>query len=212
MSRLRLIVGLTVSTTIGLVAGCFRDGTPPPAFRFTCEADSDCEAMTDDMGEPIVDENGAPYVEQCIAGLCQYACSGSVLGFIDPSAASGCPPNNDGYTCFNGTCNHLCDAAAETPECSSPQTCVEFADFGDIPNLDSLLEQLPQQRPGLCGVLCDADDASTCPDGQLCFDGLCIDLSGGLPDTTATGTGDMTTGDMTTGDMTTGDITGSTGP
>ncbi len=209
MSRLRLIVGLTVSTTIGLVAGCFRDGTPPPAFRFNCEADSDCEALLDNMGEPVLDENGDPYAEQCIAGLCQYACSGSVLGFIDPSAASGCPPDNDGYTC-----NHLCDAAADPPECSDPQTCVEFAEFGDIPNLEDILEQLPQERPGICGVLCDAEDASTCPDGQLCFDGLCIDLSGGIPDTTATsgGTGDGTTGDMTTGDMTTGDTTGSTGP
>ncbi len=219
MSHLRIIAGLALSTALGLVAGCFRDGSPPPAFRFNCEADADCEPLTDDDGEPILDADGEPYVEQCIAGLCQFSCSGSVLDFINPAAVSDCPSDRDGYTCFNGTCNHLCDAAADPSQCSAPQTCVEFAEFGDLADLDSLLEQLPQEKPGLCGILCSAEDTSTCPDGQLCFDGACVDLSGGLPggtsSTDSTGSTTSTGSTGTTGGSTsssTGDTTGSTGP
>jgi len=206
MSRLRAIVGLSVSLAIGLVAGCFRDGTPPPAFRYTCEADSDClSQLLDNMGEPVLDANGDPYAEECINGLCQYSCSGSVLDLVlNPMAVSGCPPDRDGYTCLNGTCNHLCDAAADPPECSGSQTCIEFADFGDIPDLDDLLSNLPQDKPGMCGTLCEADDASTCPDGQLCFDGICVDL-GGLPDT------NDSSSSSTSGSGSSGDMTGSTG-
>ncbi len=210
MSPLRIIAGLALSTALGLVVGCFRDGSPPPAFRFNCEVDADCEPLTDDDGEPILDADGEPYVEQCIAGLCQFSCSGSVLDFINPSAVSDCPSDNDGYTCFNGTCNHLCDAAADPSQCSAPQTCVEFADFGDLPDLESLLEQLPQEKPGICGILCSADDTSTCPDGQLCFDGVCVDLSGGLPGTSSTG-GSTSSGTGTTGGSTSSGSTGSTG-
>ena len=205
MSRLRAIVGLCLSTAIGMAAGCFRDGTPPPGFRYYCDTDADCQPLFDDMGEPVLDDDGEPFVEQCIDGLCQYACSGSVLGFIDPMAKSGCPPDREGYTCFNGTCNHLCDAAAEPSECSTPQTCVAFAEIvGDVPDLEDLLAMLPQERPGLCGVLCDPEDATTCPDGQLCFDGVCVDLSGGASDSGTTSGGD-------TSGATSDDMTGSTG-
>ncbi|MCA9638439.1 MAG: hypothetical protein KC420_20555 [Myxococcales bacterium] len=165
---------------LGLVLGCFRDRGTPPAFRFTCESDADCQALVDDEGKPVVDGDGDQYVERCISGLCQFACDGSVLDFFDSMADNGCPPDKDGYTCFNGTCNHMCDAALDPSPCSDPHRCIELSvAFGDIPGLDDILEQLPQERPGICGLLCDDAGAPACPDGQACVSGVCIGFGGG---------------------------------
>ncbi|MEZ4384443.1 MAG: hypothetical protein R3A79_24150 [Nannocystaceae bacterium] len=214
MSRLRLIVGLVSSLTVGLVVGCFREATPAPGFRFQCASNDDCVALVDEDGDPVVNENGEPYVEQCIAGLCQYACSGSILDLVSPSGGSDCPSDRDGYTCFNGTCNHLCDAADELPPCPSPQTCIEFTEllavFGDAAEgFQESLESLPQEKPGICGILCDAADAPACPDGQVCYEGVCIgfDSGGGTTGTTGDATDGTTGPDFTTTSDTLGTTT-----
>jgi hypothetical protein len=206
MSRLRLIVGLATSLSIGLVVGCFREATPAPGFRYQCTSDDDCITPVDENGDPLVDENGDPYAEECIAGLCQHACAGSILDILSQSGSTDCPSDREGYTCFNGTCNHLCDAADELPPCSAPQTCIEFTTlfsaFGQAADgFEEALSSLPQEKPGICGIPCDDADAPACPDGQVCLEGVCLGFD----------SGGTTGGDTTGGDTTGGDTTGSTG-
>lgn len=149
---------------LGLAFGlgaCFGDTQQPSAYRFDCKSDGDCK-------DP----------EQCIEGLCQIPCT--FASFEDD-----CPAEQNFVSCFNGVCSNLCeldDGAA----CPGAQSCVEVpfdpgavgGGFGgvDVSNL------------GVCGIKCT--DGS-CPDGELCLEGICIPLEGGETG----GTGGDTTGD-----------------
>lgn len=181
---------------IGLAAGCFRERAVPPAFRFECERDDECRTLTDDNGDPLLDADGQPIAERCISGLCQFACDGSILDLFAGSSgmgggASSCPSDKDGYYCFGGTCNHLCDAADDPPTCSPPHKCLEFGSFDTFAMYAELLaDSLPLERPGICGLRCDDAGAPDCPEGQLCIDGVCLPLGGGT-------TGGDTTGGTT---------------
>lgn len=185
----RLCLSL-LAVAAGLTLGCFRERTPPPAFRFECEADDECLALVDANGDPVLDADNNPYVERCISGLCQYPCAGSLLDLLTQSSA--CPAEQAGATCFNGTCSNLCDAAGEVESCSPPHRCLDFTSFELLSGMEADLAMLPQERPGICGQRCDDDDAVPCPTGQICLSGLCLPLGGGTTgdtgDTTDTGT------------------------
>ena len=186
---------LTAALLLGLAAGCFRERSVPPAFRFECEADDECRTLTDDDGEPLLGADGEPIAERCISGLCQFACVGSVLDLAGGGGGGGqspCPDDKAGYYCFNGTCNHLCDGADDPATCSPPQTCLELADFPGFEALaEALADQLGQERPGICGIRCDAEGAPPCPEGQVCLQGVCLPFGGGTTggdtDTDSTG-------------------------
>jgi len=180
--RLGLLV-LAASLTLA----CFRERTPPPAFRFQCESDDECIALVDGNGDPVLDAQDNPYTERCISGLCQYPCAGSLLDLL--SQSSTCPAEQAGATCFNGTCNNLCDVASELESCSSPHRCLEISAFDFLANMEIDLSMLPAERPGICGQRCDDDDAAPCPTGQLCLGGICFPLGGA---TTGDTTGDTT--------------------
>ncbi|MGB1274868.1 MAG: hypothetical protein ACPG77_03885 [Nannocystaceae bacterium] len=168
-----------IALTLGMGAACFTDTPVPPTFRFQCASDSECEQITGPDGEVL-------YAQSCISGLCQYACQTDLL-----ASQSDCPPNEGFLGCFNGVCTHLCDQTDRL--CSAPQAC----QTGTIPpEFAAMLGGA--EEIGLCGIACDDADAPDCPDGQSCFEGICIDLSGlttGSDSDTDTGTGtDPTTG------------------
>jgi hypothetical protein len=151
---------LCATALAGGVAGCFGDTAAPPAFRFDCASQSDCD-------EP----------EECIDGLCQVRCTYSTF-------ETDCPGTEGYAACFNGLCAHLCDTAAKVPPCPGNQSCrtvpLDGIDLGGggLGGSSIDLENL-----GVCGVACDAD---SCPDGELCVEGVCVPLDAGETD----GTGD----------------------
>lgn len=164
----RIERGIGLGLVFGLIAGCMTTVAVPPTFRFSCETDEDCAVRTIEREDG---EDPAPE-ERCINGLCQYACTSSVLGQVD---SDECPSEGNFYGCFNGTCAHTCDLEADQ-QCPAPQTCIGF----DIP--DELLEQFGDipggvdlSNTGICGIKCD--DEGDCPEGQLCAEGTCIDLA-----------------------------------
>ncbi|MCA9587378.1 MAG: hypothetical protein KC657_18755 [Myxococcales bacterium] len=178
IARRRSLFALALG--FGLIAGCFTSVFTPPTFRYTCETDDDCKATVDE-------DPDAELTQKCIAGLCQYPCTGWILAPVDGE----CP--SDSFGCFNGACATVCDV--ETNQCSAPQSCLGFG----IP--DEYAEDFARQlglttdelaAKGVCGLACDDPDAPACPGDQLCVEGACIDLS-----SFSTGTG--TTGGSTTG-------------
>lgn len=137
--------------------------------------------------------------EECVQGLCQIPCSSA-----DPDRA--CP---DGAgVCFNGACSDIC--LLEDSRCSDPMECLEFpVEANEFTGLS--------EGSGICGILCDESDPSTCPEGELCVLGFCVDPgslstggdsdgpgdgSGTGPDGTGTGSDTGDSGDTDAGDTT----------
>lgn len=115
-----------------LVAGsCYAERLPPPAYRFACSQDGDCDAP-----------------ERCIRDLCQVPCTLQTV-------ATDCA-DTSAVTCLNGTCASVCrleDASA----CPESQVCIDLG-------LEVESRQGPQ-RVGLCGTSClDLP----CPTGEAC--------------------------------------------
>ncbi len=182
---LRLCLLGALGFGLGAGGACFTDTPIPPTFRFQCTDDDQCDAITDDDGEVL-------YAQQCIDGLCQYTCTTDLL-----ADQNDCPPNEGFFGCFNGICTHLCDG--EERLCSAPHECV-VADLP--PEAEGLLKQLGLEELAVCGIRCDDADASSCPDGQACFDGFCVDLSGFTTGSdTDTDTGTDTDTDTTGGSL-----------
>ena len=107
--------------------------------------------------------------EQCIDSLCQVPCT--YASFEDD-----CP--GDTVTCFNGLCSNLCELDGRG--CPGTQDCLEVPidpGAGGFGGVDT-------SNLGICGSKCSAD---SCPDGELCLEGICVPLAGGE---TTGGTGD----------------------
>jgi hypothetical protein len=159
-----------IATFALAAAACFIEPSPAGSFRYQCASNDECS-------------DG----DSCISGLCQRPCTFA-------TASEDCP-FDDGYaTCFNGACASTCDTADDT--CPSPLSCQTF-EVPDGVDLSEFGISGFEEGVGVCGARC-TDDAD-CPDVESCFEGICVDLSGGVTGTSGmTGPGD--TGDSGTGD------------
>jgi hypothetical protein len=134
-----------------LLGACFYlEPAPPPQFRYSCDADDECE------------DN-----HECINGLCQVACT------LDLATLShDCPQEGEYFSCFNGVCVHSCDVDAD--ECSDPQSCQAF----DLEGVDDagMLGEIGICGQ-LCDTPGEQDN---CPDGHECIDGgICLSVMDG---------------------------------
>ncbi len=91
--------------------------------------------------------------DRCISGLCQTPCSQATF-------AMACDTRSH-VACFNGACASLCEIA-EGSKCPSPQTCIDVG-----------LSEVSSETAGfgVCGTACTGD---TCPEGELCLEGFCV--------------------------------------
>lgn len=187
----------------GVVGGCYLRPAPAPGFRYSCETDDDCLALSCDgkaisladaatliEGCDSVEVKSDPslgvgYRQTCRANLCEYTCD--LLTF-----KTDCPSTEGFAFCFNGACANLCGTDDYTKYkgyesnddfCTSPQTCVPLnAENGIDPTIfeslgggggSSSLNNLADGA-GFCGQRCDAKDAPACPAGQYCSGALCL--------------------------------------
>lgn len=189
MLRPAVRTGARLALPWGLALGVGATGCfspPPPPPGFRHSCGSDDQCGSD---------------ETCVQGLCQLPCSS-----VDPELA--CP--DGGGICFNGACSDVCQI--DDAHCSAPMECIEVPDVGGGGGFGGA----PTEGVGICGSLCDEADPETCPTGEVCILGFCLDpgsLTGGEdsdggsdgdPDagtttgdgspTTATGTGTGTSG------------------
>ena len=149
----------TAPLLVGLLClsanACFIEPGEPPSFRYDCSSDDQCEEG-----------------QQCIASLCQIACSTATF-------ADDCPQDGSALLCFNGVCASSCDADASPDPCPGAQSCMDFD-----------LSEFGQENLAICGQSCDTPDAPPCPGAEVCLEGVCLDLAGGdSGDTTGDTTG-----------------------
>lgn len=145
MTALRAVV-LCASFGVGLFTGCYTERLPPPTYRYPCDAADDC-----------------PEGEGCIQGLCQIGCTQATF-------AMDCPQDGSYLACLNGVCASGCDV--ENDPCPGELQCIDlglevsgggfFGGGGDSETI------------GVCGRLCEADDADACPSGEACVQGFCV--------------------------------------
>jgi hypothetical protein len=190
---------LFIAFVAGVVGGCYLRPAPPPGFRYSCDADDDCQAL-DCGGKAIslaaaaeliegcdsaeVQANpalGVAYRQSCRGGLCEYPC-----GLL--TYQQDCPTTEGFAFCFNGACASLCGTddfnkykgyESNDDFCTEPQTCIPLGPDGIDPALlgssgggggsSNLAE-----GAGFCGQRCDAKDAPPCPAGQYCTGALCV--------------------------------------
>jgi hypothetical protein len=179
---------LFIAFVAGVVGGCYLRPAPPPGFRYSCDADDDCQAL-DCGGKAIslaaaaeliegcdsaeVQANpalGVAYRQSCRGGLCEYPC-----GLL--TYQQDCPTTEGFAFCFNGACASLCGTddfnkykgyESNDDFCTEPQTCIPLGPDGIDPALlgssgggggsSNLAE-----GAGFCGQRCDAKDAPPCP-------------------------------------------------
>jgi hypothetical protein len=145
-----------------LAWGCFIEITPPPAARYTCDSDAECD---DD--------------EVCASGLCQVPCTMATFN-------SDCDQSKGYAACFNGYCAHLCEV--EASECTSPQVCLslgislnlEGATSG-VCGIDCGASGCPEGEActagGVCLAACDETNPTNCASDEICSGGVCVPSS-----------------------------------
>lgn len=128
--------------------GCFSERLAPPTFRYACTDDTDCEGR-----------------ERCIDALCQVPCTQAT--FMDDCAEGG-----TFALCLNGVCSSPC--LVDQVECPGAQTCLDLGiDLSDLIGSGGFGRGASPEGPiGVCGVLCEGNDA--CPDGEVCLSGFCV--------------------------------------
>lgn len=94
-----------------------------------------------------------PDEEVCLSNLCQRPCTLA-------TSSTDCP--SDTYAaCINGACATLCDTSADEDPCPAPQACTGLG-LGD-----------EDSGFGVCTESCTED---SCPDGETCVEGTCVQL------------------------------------
>lgn len=171
----------------GIVGGCYLRPAPPPAFRYSCDADDDCQAL-DCGGKAISLAEAAKLIEgcdsievmanpslgvshrqTCRAGLCEYPCE--LLTY-----QQDCPTTEGFAFCFNGACASLCGTDDYTKYkgyesnddfCTAPQRCITIKTAeGTEPDISS--DVLDPFTGGMGGLSLNglADGAGFC--GERC--------------------------------------------
>lgn len=184
---------LIAAFVAGVVGGCYLRPTPPPAFRYACDADDDClaldcggKAISLEAAAKLIDgcdsvevksnpARGVSHRQSCRAGLCEYPCDLFTY-------QQDCPTTEGFAFCFNGACANLCGADDYTNYkgyesnddfCTEPQQCLSIkVAKGEEPDIggDILDPFTGQGSLNLNGL---ADGAGFC--GQRC------DASDALP-------------------------------
>lgn len=152
LPRLATLLLLGCSTA---AASCFIESPPPPASRYTCDTDADCEGG-----------------EVCASGLCQVPCTLATF-------AQDCDASVGYIACYNGFCAHLCEPS--NSNCTPPQTCISIGEIegmsAGICGEDCSVSGCPTGETclsGVCLTSCvDGDDAA-CPPEETCLDGVCL--------------------------------------
>lgn len=116
--------------------------------------------------------------DSCIDGLCQRECT---LATFEEDCEGG-----NYLLCLNGVCTSLCDPSADSA-CPDPQSCLGF----ELP--PETAQSFGASSLNVCGISCD-DATRPCAEGELCFEGICID-----PSSSTTGTDAGTDGTGETG-------------
>ncbi|MCX4243686.1 hypothetical protein [Paraliomyxa miuraensis] len=165
---------LAAALALGSVLGisCYSEPQPPSTYRYACNGDGDC--------------NGDEF---CRRGRCERPCT-------QITAANDCP-FEDGYVaCYNGACVSTCEL--DQGYCPSGLECIDLGI--DLGGSSSPFGGGSSAAVGICGVQCEADDdicpegevcvpdfgacavdcsqGQDCPDGYICFFGLCAPESG----------------------------------
>lgn len=188
---------LALATGLAVGVACYSERQPPPTFRYSCNADADCDAP-----------------ERCMHGLCQVPCSMA-------TASEVCTGDNH-LACFNGACSTGCNPA-DDDACPKAQTCV---DIGLMVSQGGFFGSSEDQSLGVCGTACTegscpageiclegfclqpCDDGDECGTGFSCVMGFCILGGGTSGGDEASATDDGTESTEADG---TGDSTASTG-
>jgi hypothetical protein len=196
-----LPVLFAVLAGFAVASACYSERQAPPTFRYSCDADSDCNPE-----------------ERCIGGLCQVPCT-------QLNASEVCVGQNH-LTCFNGVCSTGCDPTDKSP-CPDSQECLDLGLtvsggglFGggsemmigicgnvctddSCPENESCVELMPGQ--GVCLATCASE--AECPPETVCFMTVCVPESF-VPDDAGATNADVGT---SAADETSGETTATTG-
>lgn len=142
---------------------CYSELPPPPAFRYACESDGDCNSD-----------------EVCRYGLCERPCTQTSLFIAQLVEAEAQPCPFETYTggCFNNACANTCELDS-TNNCPPGQVC---ADVGIEVSGGGFFGGGSSSAAGVCVTACnDSDRADICTVGETCVEGVCeaIDCAAG---------------------------------
>ncbi len=101
--------------------------------------------------------------ERCMHGLCQVPCSMM-------TAEDVCTADNH-LACFNGACSTGCNPD-DSDVCPKTQTCV---DIGLMLMQGGQFGATEDQKLGVCGTACTE---GSCPTGEVCVEGFCLQPCG----------------------------------
>ncbi len=136
-----------VAFGIGLSAGCYSERLPPPAYRYPCDSDLDC-----DQGE------------SCVLGLCEFRCSTATF-------ETDCPSDGSYLACINGLCANGCEVGTDT--CPDLTECIDLSALGiSVGGSSNPFGGSSNTNVGVCGRMCEVGGDS-CPGGEVCILGFC---------------------------------------
>lgn len=158
-----LVAALLLGSGLGL--SCYSERPPPPAFRYACDSDADCNSD-----------------ETCRYGICERPCTQTSIFIAQLVEAESQPCPFETYTagCFNNACANTCELGS-TDNCPPSQVCVDVGleisggggFFGGGGSTSGT---------GVCVTECnDSDRADICTVGERCMEGVCepIDCTAG---------------------------------
>ncbi|MCA9649369.1 MAG: hypothetical protein KC501_05640 [Myxococcales bacterium] len=171
-----LVAALLLGSGLGL--SCYSELPPPPAFRYACDSDTDCNAD-----------------ELCRHGLCERPCTQTAVFMAELVEAEARPCPFETYTggCFNGACANTCELGSDF--CPPSQVCVDVGlsvssgsslfGGGSSSSATGVCVTSCTDHPDLCTVgelcseqgVCEAIDCQAgepCNDGELCLFGACV--------------------------------------
>lgn len=129
-------------------AACYSEKPAPPGYRYACTSDGDCRSN-----------------EECTEGICLTPCT-------QATAQEDCR-GSDHLLCFNGVCTSGCQVSDEN--CPASQECIDLEALGIMLDFGGGGFISQSSGPsGLCGNLCDPNDADACPENEQCLFGFCV--------------------------------------